>query len=54
MSMDEVSDKIGCNKSSLSRWEQGTFHPHEDYILKLVSLYCRGDFVKSGRGGNNG
>jgi transcriptional regulator with XRE-family HTH domain len=54
MSMEDVSAKIGGNKSSLSRWERGIIHPTERAILKLVVLLNRVDFVKEKEGGNHG
>ena len=46
LSMEDVASKIGGNKSNLSRWERGLFHPSEHAILQLVVLFERGDFVK--------
>ncbi len=47
MSLQDVVDALadGCNKSSVSRWEQGTLIPSQERILKLVVIFKRGDFV---------
>lgn len=45
LSLQDVADHLGCNKSSVSRWEQGTLTPTEERITKMVKLFKRGDFV---------
>ena len=48
LSMDDVANHLGCNKSSVSRWEQGTLNPSEERIMELVKLYRCGDFIREG------
>lgn len=38
----------GCNKSSVSRWEQDKMNPSDARVKKLVKLYCTDDFVVKG------
>lgn len=47
MSLEEVAEALGdgCNKSSVSRWEQGVLNPSKDRVHKLVDLYGTNDFV---------
>lgn len=43
--MSEVAVQLQCNKSQVSRWEQGKLVPSEERILKMITLYGCGDFV---------
>jgi transcriptional regulator with XRE-family HTH domain len=47
LSMRDVVQQLGdgCNKSSVSRWEQGTLIPSRERIFKLAELYGCGDFI---------
>lgn len=46
MTVGEVASALdSCNKSSVSRWEQGILMPSEDRILKMVKLFGTADFV---------
>lgn len=45
LSLQDVANHLGCNKSSVSRWEQGTLTPTEERITKMMKLFKRGDFV---------
>lgn len=47
MSMDDVAEVLGCNKSSVSRWEQGKLQPSETRIQKLTQLLGTVDFVRA-------
>ena len=47
LSMDEVAEDLGCNKSSVSRWEQGKLQPSEKRIRRMVDLYGTSDFVRA-------
>ena len=51
LSLDEVASKLGCNKGNISRWERGKVVPTYKFILQLILLYDRHDFVKVNRGG---
>ena len=46
LSLDQVASKLGCNKGNISRWERGKIVPTSVFILKMVLLYGRFDFVK--------
>ena len=46
MSIDEVARKVGCNKGNVSRWEQSKSIPTYCFIIQLILLYKRFDFVK--------
>jgi DNA-binding transcriptional regulator YiaG len=48
LAMSEVAVELGCSKSQVSRWEQGTLIPSEERILKMVTMYKCGDFVVGG------
>lgn len=50
LSMEDVVQRLddGCNKSSVSRWEQGRLNPSDARILKMITLYGCGDFVVKG------
>lgn len=52
LSMDEVAEVLGCNKSSVSRWEQGRLQPSESRILRLVELLGVKDFVRANSKGD--
>ena len=45
MSMQDVANRLNCNKSSVSRWEQGTLAPSEERIMEMVKMFATGDFV---------
>lgn len=45
MSLQEVANVLGCNKSQVSRWEQGTQMPSEERIYKMVKMFGTGIFV---------
>lgn len=45
LSMLDVATALGCNKSSVSRWEQGTLTPSEERIFKLAELLGSWEFV---------
>jgi transcriptional regulator with XRE-family HTH domain len=47
LSMESVVKLLadGCNKSSVSRWEQGVLQPTQDRIDKLVKLYGTRSFL---------
>lgn len=46
LSMDDVAGMLGgCNRSSVSRWEQGTLVPSEERILKLAEIFQTMGFV---------
>jgi predicted transcriptional regulator len=52
MSAQDVATELRCNKSSISRWEQGTLIPSEERIMRMVMMFGRGDFViKNENGG---
>lgn len=47
MSVGEVAERIpGCNKSSVSRWEQDKLVPSQERIFVLVDVYGTFDFVR--------
>ena len=43
---DLVKEFPGCNKSTVSRWEQGILSPSIERLLKLVTLFGTNDFVR--------
>lgn len=47
LSMEDVVAALGdgCNRSSVSRWEQGTLRPSDKRIQQLILLYKQGDFI---------
>lgn len=45
-SMDDVAKALGCNKSSVSRWEQERLVPSEERINKLAEMYGTWAFVQ--------
>lgn len=47
-SMEEVAVYLKCNRSSVSRWEQGLLNPSEERIMKMVVLFGSGDFIVKG------
>lgn len=47
ISMDEVAEMLGCNKSSVSRWEQGRLQPSEARIQKLTEILGTVNFVQA-------
>ena len=52
-SLEDVAKEFRCNKSSVSRWEQGTLIPSEERIMRMVMMFGRGDFViKNENGGS--
>ena len=44
-SMEWVAEQLGCNKSSVSRWEQEVLVPSEVRIFKLAELLGSMAFV---------
>lgn len=46
LSLEDVAEHIGCNRSSLSRWERGLYNPPPDSVLALIRLLGGSDFVK--------
>jgi transcriptional regulator with XRE-family HTH domain len=49
-SLMDVAKKIGCNKSSVSRWEQGTLNPSPKRVELLAKMYKRRGFIIGGKG----
>lgn len=45
LSATEVARRIGCNKSSISLWEQEKLTPSEERLLKLVEMYGTAEFL---------
>jgi transcriptional regulator with XRE-family HTH domain len=45
MSMETVAAALGCNKSSVSRWEQGILVPSEERIFKMAEMFNTMAFV---------
>ena len=45
LSIDEVAKHLNCNKSSISRWEQGKLNPAAKRVMELVILLENSDFV---------
>lgn len=45
-SMEEVAEALGCNKSSVSRWEQSKLQPSEQRIKKMAEMFGTVDFVQ--------
>jgi transcriptional regulator with XRE-family HTH domain len=46
LSMEDVAAALGgCNKSSVSRWEQERLVPSEERIFKMVKLFKTDAFV---------
>jgi len=39
MSMEDVAKALGCNKSSVSKWERNKLLPDEGRILQMVMLF---------------
>jgi transcriptional regulator with XRE-family HTH domain len=52
LSLLDVARKLGdgCNKSSVSRWEQGLLNPSPERIEKLAKMYGRRGFINRGKG----
>jgi predicted transcriptional regulator len=48
MSLQDVANRIKCNKSSVSRWEQGTLCPSDERIFILMEMFEGGDFLREG------
>lgn len=46
LSLEDIATSLGCNKSSVSRWEQGTLVPSDERIHKLTEILGTWDFVK--------
>lgn len=47
LSLQDIATSMdGCNKSSVSRWEQGTLVPSEERIFKLVELLGTTAFIE--------
>jgi transcriptional regulator with XRE-family HTH domain len=44
-SLEDVATFIGCNKSSVSRWETGKLIPSESRIFLLTELYGTREFI---------
>jgi transcriptional regulator with XRE-family HTH domain len=44
-SMEEVAEALGCNKSSISRWEQESLVPSEERIFKMAEMFKTMAFV---------
>src|ERR1017187_964661 len=44
-SLGQVAQYLGCNKSSVSRWEQGTLVPSEDRIFKMAKWFKTQEFI---------
>lgn len=36
----------GCNKSTISRWEQGIWNPSEERLWKLVEIFGTTEFIR--------
>lgn len=45
LSLLDVAKYIGCNQSSVSRWELGKLNPSTERVLRLVVLLKSSDFV---------
>lgn len=56
-SLEDVAQYLGCNKSSVSRWEQGSLVPSESRILQMVMFFNNHSFLVEnlvgGKGGNS-
>lgn len=46
LSMDAAAVLIGCNKSSVSRWEQGKLVPSVQRMFSLAKIYGTQGFIK--------
>jgi len=46
LSIEGVADKLGCNASSVSRWEQGKLQPSPFRLRALEKLYKTQNFVR--------
>lgn len=44
-SLDEVAAACGCNRSSVSRWEQGKLTPSEERIAAMIKFLGTDVFV---------
>ena len=45
MAMEGIAAALECNKSQVSRWEQGVLVPSEERIWKLVELLGSSGFI---------
>lgn len=45
LSLEDVARMLGCNRSSVSRWEKETLTPSEPRIKKLAELLGTWEFV---------
>jgi DNA-binding transcriptional regulator YiaG len=45
MSMEDVARNLGCNKSSVARWERGGLTPSEERIDKMTKMFKTWGFV---------
>lgn len=43
--LEDVADKLECNKSAVSRWEREEYMPSDENILELAKLLGRNDFI---------
>ena len=48
MSLDDVAREVGCNRSSVSRWERGQRVPSGKIILSLLAIFKTDKFLRYG------
>ena len=46
LSIIDVAVALGCNKSSVSRWEMGRLVPSQERIEKLAEIYGTRQFIR--------
>jgi len=46
MKMSDLAVKLGCGKSSVSKWEMGRLVPSEERIRKMVEIFGTNSFVR--------
>ncbi len=46
MDQETIAQRVGVNKSTISRWEQGLTRPSQDKVFELVDLLGTDNFVR--------
>lgn len=46
MSLESIALQLGCDRSQVSRWEQGQLTPSEGRILRLTQILGTQSFVR--------